>query len=94
MTAIADTSRPCLAGKARLKWDAVREKHLLLFPEGVLVLNQTAHDVLALCDGERAVAEIVKTLAAQYATEAGTIDGDVKEILQRLADKSFVTLNE
>lgn len=94
MTAIADTSRPRLAGKARLKWDAVREKHLLLFPEGVLVLNQTAHDVLALCDGERTVAEIVKTLAAQYATEAGTIDGDVKEILQRLADKSFVTLNE
>ena len=94
MTAVADNSKPRLADKARLKWDAVREKNLLLFPEGVLVLNQTAHDVLALCDGQRAVAEIVKTLAAQYATEANTIDGDVKEILQRLADKGFVTLNE
>jgi pyrroloquinoline quinone biosynthesis protein D len=94
MTAMADTSKARLAGKARLKWDAVREKHLLLFPEGVLVLNKTAHDVLALCDGRRTVGEIVKALAAQYATEARTIDGDVKEILQRLADKSFVTLNE
>jgi pyrroloquinoline quinone biosynthesis protein D len=94
MTAVADNSKPRLADKARLKWDAVRKKHLLLFPEGVLVLNQTAHDVLALCDGQRTVGEIVKTLAAQYATEASAIDGDVKEILQRLADKSFVTLNE
>jgi pyrroloquinoline quinone biosynthesis protein D len=93
MTAIADTSRPRLAAKARMKWDAVREKHLLLFPEGVLVLNKTAHDVLALCDGQRTLAEIVQDLAAQYATDANAIAGDVKEILQRLADKSFVTLN-
>ncbi|HEY5041495.1 MAG TPA: pyrroloquinoline quinone biosynthesis peptide chaperone PqqD [Verrucomicrobiae bacterium] len=94
MTAIADTSKPRLADKARLKWDAVREKHLLLFPEGVLVLNQTAHDVLALCDGQRAVAEIVKTLVSQYAVEINAIDADVKEILQKLAQKTFVTIND
>jgi pyrroloquinoline quinone biosynthesis protein D len=93
MTAIPDTVQPRLAGKTRLKWDAVREKHLLLYPEGVLVLNQTAHDVLALCDGRRAVAEIVKTLAAQYADDAAAVDGDVKEILRKLAEKSFVVLN-
>jgi pyrroloquinoline quinone biosynthesis protein D len=94
MNAIADNSKPRLAAKARLKWDAVREKHLLLFPEGVLVLNKTAHDVLALCDGLRTVAEIVKALAAQYAVEANAIDSDVKEILQRLAQKTFVTLDD
>ena len=91
MMPLADTARPHLADKARLKWDAVREKHLLLYPEGVLVLNQTAHDVLALCDGQRAVAEIVKVLTTQHASDAKAIDGDVKEILQRLAEKSFVT---
>jgi pyrroloquinoline quinone biosynthesis protein D len=93
MNTIADNSKPRLAPKARLKWDAVREKHLLLFPEGVLVLNKTAHDVLALCDGQRTVAEIVKTLAMQYAVDANTSDADVKEILQRLAQKTFVTLD-
>jgi pyrroloquinoline quinone biosynthesis protein D len=91
MIPLADTARPRLADKARLKWDAVREKHLLLFPEGVLVLNPTAHDVLALCDGQRAVADIVKALATQHTSDASAIDGDVKEILQRLAEKSFVT---
>ena len=94
MNAIADTSKPRLAAKSRLKWDAVREKRLLLFPEGVLVLNKTAHDVLALCDGQRAVAEIVKTLAAQYAVDANAIEADVKEILQKLSQKTFVTLDD
>jgi pyrroloquinoline quinone biosynthesis protein D len=94
MNAIADNSKPCLADKARLKWDAVREKHLLLFPEGVLVLNNTAHDVIALCNGQRAVAEIVKALATQYAVDANMIDADVKEILQKLAQKKFVILDD
>ena len=91
MMPLADTAKPRLADKARLKWDAVREKHLLLYPEGVLVLNPTAHDVLALCDWQRSVADMVKILATQHASDANTIDGDVKEILHRLAEKSFVT---
>jgi pyrroloquinoline quinone biosynthesis protein D len=94
MSAIADNFKPRLAAKARLKWDAVRGKHLLLFPEGVLVLNQTAHDVLALCDGQRTVVEIINALAAQYAVEANAIDADVKDILQRLSQKTFVTLDD
>jgi coenzyme PQQ biosynthesis protein PqqD len=92
MTGIADTSKPRLAAKARLKWDAVREKHLLLIPEGVLVLNDSAHEVLALCDGARTVAEIVQTLRARYSSEE--IDGDVKEVLQMLRQKTFVTIEE
>ncbi|HEX3627818.1 MAG TPA: pyrroloquinoline quinone biosynthesis peptide chaperone PqqD [Verrucomicrobiae bacterium] len=91
MSAIADTVRPRLADKARLKWDAVRQKHLLLFPEGVLVLNQTAHAVLELCDGNRSVAEVVTILGERYKNDA--IDSDVKEILEKLAGKNFVRLD-
>ncbi|HTV63033.1 MAG TPA: pyrroloquinoline quinone biosynthesis peptide chaperone PqqD [Verrucomicrobiae bacterium] len=92
MPPITNAVRPRLANKARLKWDAVREKHLLLFPEGVLVLNNTAHDVLALCDGQRHVGEIVKTLAEQYQSDA--IEGDVKDILGRLLEKKLVTTDD
>jgi pyrroloquinoline quinone biosynthesis protein D len=91
MIAIADAAKPRLADKARLKWDAIREKHLLLFPEGVLVLNQTAHDILALCDGQRDVAQIVAALGEKY--QNPSIDGDVKEILRRLAEKKYVAVD-
>lgn len=88
MPAPANTATPRLADKVRLKWDAVREKHLLLFPEGVLVLNATAHDVLALCDGERDVAGIIKMLGEKY--NNAPVEEDVKEILSRLMEKNLV----
>jgi pyrroloquinoline quinone biosynthesis protein D len=89
MTEITSGTTPRLAAKARMKWDAVRATHLLLFPEGVLVLNKTASEVLALCDGQRTVADIVKILAAQYASAA--VAADVQEILVKLAEKGLVT---
>jgi len=90
MTYLPDTAKPRLAAKVRLKWDEVRQKPLLLFPEGVLVLNPTAHEVVALCDGQRTVAEIVKTLGEKFRSD--TIDPDVKELLAKLVGKRFVTV--
>ncbi|MGD1088829.1 MAG: pyrroloquinoline quinone biosynthesis peptide chaperone PqqD [Verrucomicrobiota bacterium] len=85
-----DTAKPRLAAKARLKWDEIRQKPLLLFPEGVLVLNQTAHEVVALCDGRRTVAEIVKTLGEKFGSDM--IDQDVKDLLARLIGKGLMTV--
>jgi pyrroloquinoline quinone biosynthesis protein D len=92
MNELPDTARPRLAAKVRLKWDAVRQKPLLLFPEGLLVLNPTAHEIVGLCDGQRTVAEIVQTLAEKFKSD--TIDRDVKELLVKLIGKSFVELAE
>jgi pyrroloquinoline quinone biosynthesis protein D len=90
MSNLPDTAKPRLAAKVRLKWDEVRQKPLLLFPEGVLVLNPTAHEVVSLCDGQRTVAEIVKTLGEKFRSD--TIDADVKELLARLIGKSFIII--
>jgi pyrroloquinoline quinone biosynthesis protein D len=92
MNDLPDTARPRLATKVRLKWDEVRQKPLLLFPEGLLVLNPTAHEIVGLCDGQRTVAEIVKTLGEKF--QSDTIDRDVKELLAKLVGKSFVVIAE
>ena len=81
MNDLPDTARPRLATKVRLKWDEVRQKPLLLFPEGLLVLNPTAHEIVGLCDGERTVAEIVKMLGEKF--QSDTIDRDVKDLLAK-----------
>ena len=44
-------TRPRLVTGARLRYDEVREEHLLLIPEGAVRLNPTAAQVLELCDG-------------------------------------------
>jgi pyrroloquinoline quinone biosynthesis protein D len=92
MIAVTDTAKPGLAAKARLKWDATRGKNLLLFPEGVLVLNQTANEVLSLCDGQRTVAQIVQSLKERFGND--NIEADVKELLNRLSEKGLVVLSE
>ena len=55
-------TRPRLVTGARLRYDEVREEHLLLFPEGAVRLNPTAAEVLELCDGERSLDDIVGAL--------------------------------
>jgi pyrroloquinoline quinone biosynthesis protein D len=59
-------TRPRLATGARLRYDEVREEHLVLRPEGAVRLNRTAAEVLELCDGERSLDDIVGALAARY----------------------------
>jgi pyrroloquinoline quinone biosynthesis protein D len=81
--------RPRLARGTRLRWDAVREQHLLLVPEGALVLNPTAAAVLELCDGSRTLAEVVRELEVRY--PGAEVADDVRELLQRLAQRALVT---
>ena len=59
-------TRPRLVTGARLRYDDVREEHVLLIPEGVVRLNPTAAEVLELCDGERSLDDIVGALSARY----------------------------
>jgi coenzyme PQQ biosynthesis protein PqqD len=50
----------------RLHWSEVRQQHLLLFPEGVLVLNHTAAMVLAQCKNPCNVDTIVARLSQHF----------------------------
>ena len=92
MSTFPEAAKPRLAAKARLKWDEIRQKPLLLFPEGVLVLNPTAHEVVALCDGRRTIGEILQTLRAKFNSDA--VDEDVTDLLARLAGKGLLMIGD
>jgi pyrroloquinoline quinone biosynthesis protein E len=63
MRPLGPQSRPRLAAKARLKWDAREHKFLLLYPERGLLLNETAAAIVQLCDGSRTIEDIARALA-------------------------------
>jgi pyrroloquinoline quinone biosynthesis protein D len=85
------TNRPHLARLVRLEWDPVRESHVLLAPEGVLVLNRTGATILGLCDGERTVVQVVDELRVHYSR----VDrAEVRDFLARLAGKRWVVLGD
>jgi pyrroloquinoline quinone biosynthesis protein D len=81
--------RPRLAPHVRLTFDPARDRHVLLTPESVTVLNGTAAAVLGLCDGERSVADILAALHGRY----DRVDGDeVRLFVDRLAARRCVEL--
>jgi pyrroloquinoline quinone biosynthesis protein D len=81
-------TRPCLVTGARLRYDEVREEHVLLIPEGVVRLNPTAAEVLELCDGERSLDDIVGALSARY--EGADVRNDVLELVEGMAQRGLV----
>ncbi|HEX5621401.1 MAG TPA: pyrroloquinoline quinone biosynthesis peptide chaperone PqqD [Solirubrobacteraceae bacterium] len=81
-------TRPRLVTGARLRYDDVREEHLLLIPEGAVRLNPTAAEVLELCDGERSLDEIVDALAARY--QGADVRDDVTELVDAMTQKGLV----
>ncbi len=89
--AVLSTSRPYLARLVRLEWDPVRESHVLLAPEGVLVLNKTGATIVGLCDGKRTVGEIVEELRGRYDRVAAD---EVRGFLARLAARRWVELGD
>jgi pyrroloquinoline quinone biosynthesis protein D len=81
-------TRPRLVTGARLRYDEVREEHVLLIPEGVVRLNPTAAEVLELCDGERSLEDIVGALSARY--EGADVRDDVRELVDAMAQRGLV----
>ena len=81
-------TRPRLVTGARLRYDEVREEHLLLIPEGAVRLNPTAAEVLELCDGERSLDDIVGALSARY--DGADVRDDVVDLVDAMVEKGLV----
>ena len=75
---VTSEMRPVLWRLARMEFDPVRGKQVLLYPEGAILLNDTAAEILSLCDGVRTVDEIVRTLGDKYVADVST---DVRDYL-------------
>ena len=91
MTSISDSVRPQLAKGVRLHTDSITGKNVLLYPEGIIELNETAHEIASQCDG-RPVAEIVRTLAEQYDADPEALAGDVRQTLADLHQRKLIEL--
>ena len=78
---------PVLWRLARMDFDPVRQKHVLLYPEGTVLLNETGAAILQLCDGRRSVAEIAGVLQERYGSD---VTADVIAYLSGLAERELI----
>ena len=88
---IADSAeRPRLAPHVRLAYDQTRQRHVLLTPETVTLLNDTGVAILELCDGVRTLTEILAELGGRYDRVA---DSEVRAFLNGLLARRCVEVS-
>lgn len=72
---------------ARYRWDSLRQQHQLVFPEGVLVLNESGAAIVRCCDG-RTIGEIIAALKDQF--KDAPVETDVPAYVERLFEKGLL----
>jgi pyrroloquinoline quinone biosynthesis protein D len=85
-------AKPSLPKHIKLRHDPGRGRWIILAPERVFEPDDTAVEVLKLCDGQRTVQAIAEQLATDYNAPLTEIQGDIVQMVQDLADKGVLRL--
>ncbi|RJF92437.1 pyrroloquinoline quinone biosynthesis peptide chaperone PqqD [Noviherbaspirillum saxi] len=80
--------KPRLSRLYRLQWEEAQGAYVLLYPEGMVQLNDSAAQVLKRCDGRRNTAEIVQDLERAFSTSG--LRHDVEDFLHAASERGWV----
>ena len=72
--------RPKLSRRFRLQFEPTQSRWVLLYPEGMVQLNDSAAEILKRCDGQRSLPDIVTEL--EQAFNAQDLAPQVKALLE------------
>ena len=72
----------------RLQWEESQQKHVILYPEGMVELNLPAAEILKLCDGTRTVDLIVAELERKFETTG--LRDDIVEMLESALENGWI----
>jgi len=86
---MSDDPKPKLSPGVKLRTDPSRGA-MLLAPERILELDETAQAIVAQFDGQRRVSEIAAALAKEYDEKADVIRADIENLLKDLTAKGYV----
>lgn len=64
----------------RLQWEDAQQKYVILYPEGLVELNQSSAEILKCCDGRHALTDIVTALETRF--EASGLINDIAAFLE------------
>lgn len=82
------SSKPKLARLFRMQYEEAQGAYVLLYPEGMVKLNQPASEILKRCDGERDVTAIIADI--EQAFNAQGLEKDVTGFLEIATERGWV----
>jgi pyrroloquinoline quinone biosynthesis protein D len=88
MTTPALPERPKLSRMYRLQFETVQNAWVLLYPEGMVKLNDSAAEILRRCTGQPTVDDIVNELETLFKVQ--NLATQVRDMLQEGARRGWI----
>jgi pyrroloquinoline quinone biosynthesis protein D len=82
------TAKPKLARLFRMQWEEAQGAYVLLYPEGMVKLNQSAGEILKRCDGDRDVQAIIDDIEQTF--NATGLEKDVTGFLEIATERGWI----
>jgi pyrroloquinoline quinone biosynthesis protein D len=82
------TAKPKLARLFRMQWEEAQGAYVLLYPEGMVKLNQSAGEILKRCDGERDVQAIIDDIEQTF--NATGLEKDVTGFIEIATERGWI----
>ena len=71
-----------------MQWEEAQGAYVLLYPEGMVKLNQSAGEILKRCDGERDLTAIVADIEQSFG--ATGLEPDDKGFLEVATERGWI----
>lgn len=79
---------PEIAPTFRLQWEEAQDCYVILYPEGMVKLSQSAGEILKRCDGEKDTAQIIAELEADF--PGADLRKDVDNFLEQAKNNGWI----
>jgi pyrroloquinoline quinone biosynthesis protein D len=73
--------------KYLFRWEEPQQAYVMLYPEGVVKLNETGAAILQLCDGNHTTENIISELNEKYSTD---VEDSVNKFLEVSHAKGWI----
>ena len=74
------------------RWEPSQDAYVIMYPEGIVKLNQTAGEILNYCDGQHSIDDIVAGLTKKFDASESFIFEQVNNFLEVSHGKSWIRI--
>ena len=74
----------------QFQWEAAQRCHVLLFPEGLVKLSDSAAEILRLCQKPTTLSALLAELERMF-PGVERLEGDVREFLRDAREQEWIT---
>ena len=83
---------PCLSKLYRLQWEKAQDAYVLLYPEGMVKLNESAGEILSRVDGSKSISSITDELEKKFGVS--NLTGDVVSFVELAVQQGWLLLDK